>query len=155
MSIKYLKIRKFLTLFDKTTKEVKIDIAKKKPVDKPIIGGEADPKELSELEKSTKNKGQVLGYWHSHPESSLFGSQPSTDDFSGGGYVDALQKGGVGVIVTKGKVTLFPLKNFEKGTFPQTPDRPKNPKLFPSENHHAVFDKKISPQYIEKPNKIK
>lgn len=135
---------------DKVTKEVKIDKAEITKSDQPIIGGEADPKELGELEKSTGSKGAILGYWHSHPENSLYGSQPSSDDFSGAGYVNALQKGGIGAIVTKEKVTLFPLKNFETGKFPQTPDRAKNPSLFPSENHHAVFNKKVSPQYIKK-----
>ncbi len=133
---------------DKNTKEVKFDVAEKKLSDKPIIGGEADPKELAVSEKSTSKKGTILGYWHSHPENTLYGSQPSGPDFSGGGYVNALQNGGVGVIVTKGKVTIFPLSD-SKGNTPQTPDRPKNTNLFGKDNHQAVFDKKASPQYVK------
>jgi photosystem II stability/assembly factor-like uncharacterized protein len=135
---------------DKKTKEVKVDVAEKKPSDKPIVGGEANPQELGVLEKSTSTKGNILGYFHSHPENSLFGSQPSGADFSGGGYVDALQKGGLGVIVTKGKITLYPLKDFNTGKVPQMGDRPKNPSVFPSENHNAVFDEKVTPQHIKK-----
>jgi hypothetical protein len=135
---------------DKNSKEVKVDEAKKGTSEQPIIGGEADPKALSELEKATGEKGTIIGYWHSHPENSLFGSQPSSSDFSGGGYVDALTNGGIGAIVTQGKVTIYPLTNGSTGKPPQMKDRASNKSLFPSSNDNAVFDKKVSPQYIKK-----
>ena len=135
---------------DKVTKEVKADKANITPSNEPIIGGEADPVELGKLENSTSSKGTVIGYFHTHPENTLFGSQPSSSDFTGGGYVDALKNGGIGAIVTKGKVGLFPLSNMSTGKPPQVTDRKPNGSLFPSSNHNAVFNKKVSPQYIKK-----
>jgi len=139
-----------LLYVDSKTKEVQVAVADKNSM--LVIGsrGEADPRELAVLEKKLGKDTKIIGYWHTHPESTFEGSQESTDDLYGGGYVDALQNGGIGIIVTEGKATLYPLWNFEKKTIPQINDRPKDKNVFPSDHHHAVINKNITPQYTQK-----
>jgi hypothetical protein len=146
---------------DNKTKEVKVvdcPTCKLDPKDV-TAAGEADAGRLVDIEQPTASKGKILGMWHTHPENTFAGTQPSADDYSGNERVDALQGGGIGVIVNDKTITLYQIKNFKTGTVPQSSENAKNDNLlspkfdkkYPSSavrggSQHAVFNKQMTPQ---------
>jgi hypothetical protein len=137
---------------DKNTKEVKVAKAHQEEINLAILGGEADARSLAGLENEVKDKGIIVGIWHTHPENTFEASQPSTRDYEGAGYVNSLQKGGIGIIVQKEKFSIYTLNDFYNpewlGTVGKT--EKKDLRVFPSDHHKSVFNKNISPQYINK-----
>jgi hypothetical protein len=52
----------------------------------------------------------LIGYWHSHPENTVSATQPSFGyDDKIGKQVKQLENGGIGIIVNKNSITIYPL----------------------------------------------
>jgi len=129
---------------DNDTKEVKVDecIDCRADAKNSILGGESNIRPLAALEKKTSLKGKIIGSWHTHPGTD---TEPSTEDYQHGGLVNALEKGGIGIVVGTNKNTLYPLANQKTGKSPTVNTKAKTDGVVNSIDQHPTFDKKISP----------
>ncbi len=103
---------------DPNTKEVKATLCpdcKSIPdPNSPETKGAANMEKLKKFEQQTLKLGKIIGVWHSHPENNFHGSQPTPNaDFevpaSTAVGIGSLTNGGVGVIVLKTTITVFPI----------------------------------------------
>jgi RHS repeat-associated protein len=138
---------------DKNTKEVKISKCKECEES----AGSADLPKLNKTVNNISKKGKIIGMWHTHPPAnSLAGSQPTPgeDRQNPASNITVLTAGGVGVIVNKSTITIFPiysgLHNFGNDT--KVDDRITVPKFskdykgIKPEFQFGVFDQNLSPK---------
>jgi len=78
---------------------------------RPTVKGEASLTALARHEDDVKKLGTILGVWHSHPENTQESSQPSQPDdiVKPPTVIKSLSAEGVGVIVQKNTITIYPI----------------------------------------------
>jgi hypothetical protein len=121
----------------------------------PFEKGEASVTKLENHEDAVAKLGTIIGMWHSHPSKGLQSSQPTQpDDITNATTViKSLSAGGIGIIVQKNTITMYPIASSvpqiakEETNIPSvnTPVFSKTYKGFKDSHQYGVFDQSIHP----------
>ncbi|MBS1664166.1 MAG: hypothetical protein JST68_24185 [Bacteroidetes bacterium] len=115
----------------------------------------SDPGKLKDTYGDVSKKGQIIGVWHTHPEKSFAGVQPSAtgpEDFANPMFAMRGQPG-IGMIVGQKTATIYPASDpvtryTENRLDPlvTTPRYSKDFRSFQSNFQYGVFNRNITPQ---------